>query len=271
MSDKQIWTAIWKANPPQTEHLYGGVSITNQDIFDAINRVIMRGHVVAELAKLGVGELYNIGSICGVPIFIDYNGIFQVGDIDDIKQRIKPEPESPAGCAHREFVARDTFGEFKYICRSCDERFVRHPRLPQPDNSLDVFDIANRFRDGVITFSNACKEALLSAEQFKQAIKDMFPPEKIYEDVYRIGGKSQRVCVGEEPQRTSDPEDIESIFPTVGLSFASLQDIWMQSFPDVVGVTQSNDIMNDVIVTNFEFCDGTIQRVETDRNRNPVI
>ncbi len=174
-------------------------------------------------------------------------------------------------CQHRGWVAHEIQDDNRFVCRECDERFPRHPQLmpSKPEEFIipsNILDVLTEFRLGGVTFTQACKDTTLSAEQFKDTIKKAFPPVDIYEEVATMGSLvTQRIVTGQELQRSSDPEEIEEVFfATHGLSSEDLLYIWREGWPDVEHVDVypyegSRDRKTVVIVT---FNDNTKQRFE---------
>lgn len=277
-------------------HFYKSVQFTNQDIFDAIDRQwdlgISKPICIADLERramtLDISEFHFIGQMLGAPLCINHNGEFKVGYPDDLQNEWEKQrqaqyailgrkqftPKRDDGCKHRGFVVRDDNDGNKYLCKECGARFPHHPWLPQPQSDLDDYafpttsieDAMLDFRAGMVTFSNACRRAAVSANEFKEAIKQAFPPQKIIEEMFTIGNPNPiRLEAGYEPQRTSDPEDIENIFTTPGVSKEDLQKIWETAFDDITEIHQHFDPATDTEVITFGFVDGTEQRVEISR------
>lgn len=184
-------------------------------------------------------------------------------------------------CQHKGWIAHDIQGENRFLCRECDERFVRHPRAPrQSTEFLDAVGSMKDFRNGLATFTEACDAAKMSAQGFKNALIEAFPPVDIYEEIATIGSLvTQRVVTGREPQRTSDPEDIEkNLFPTRGMGTSELLEAWRGAWPDIREMEVhpfegSRDRMTMVILT---FVDESKQRlkfseVEINANANPLV
>lgn len=168
-------------------------------------------------------------------------------------------------CQHKGFVAREVKGDYRFVCRECNERFERHPWIQKTDKNKADRSTMEEFRNGMLTFTEAVKRTTFSAEELKEALKIMSPPEPIIEEIYQVGHlRPTYVKTGYEPQRTSDPEELESIFCTPGLSADELEKIWNVSFPDVEYIDTHQDIMRDKKVYTFNFIDGTAQRVEID-------
>lgn len=184
-------------------------------------------------------------------------------------------------CRHKGWVARDIQGENRFLCKECDERFVRHPRAPRKsDIFLGALEHVKDFRNGLATFTEACEAASISAKDFKDALTEAFPPVDTYEEIATIGSLvTQRVVTGREPQRTSDPEDIEdNLFPTLGSSTSELLESWREAWPDIRAMEihpfeGSRDHMTMVILT---FIDESKQRLkfsecEIQANANPLV
>lgn len=179
------------------------------------------------------------------------------------RNKVEVEP----GCEHKGFVVRDIQGDDRFLCRECNARFPRHPQVTksEPQDSTmfyQALDVMTDFRQGMKTFSDACKQASMSAEEFKKALIDAFPPVMEYTEVQTMSRGRQRVPLGESPQRTSDPEAVDSIFPTPGVDPAELLRVWEESFPDITEVNVEHDDRNMCRVMKFDFVDGTTQRVE---------
>ena len=266
---------VLKANPPEKTHGTGHYKIptvSNKDIFRVLaNGGVSVGNLNLAILNLLPGKTCQVGSIDKLPIYINHDGKFQVGYSASGAEAPAPVKVEDPSCKHTGWVAREIHGDTRFVCRECDERFPRHPQMmpPEPEEFIIPYDVLKsmaEFRQGTATFAQACKDTALSAEQFKDAIKKAFPPVDTYEEIATIGSLvTQRVVTGREPQRSSDPEEIEKVFfATHGLSSEDLLQSWREGWPDVEHVDlypfeNSIDRKTVVIVT---FNDNTKQRFE---------
>ena len=276
-----------KVNHPEFKHVRNRnvfpKIITNQDIFDAIafsggyDKRVTEKDIAHKAETLNPGEFHFIGTMMAESLWVDYTGRFRIGTREELqkqwgKERVTQDlierkqrelVESPR-CKHKAFVARDISGDNKFICRECGERFKRHPSLaPEdraPESPFNLPYLLDQFRSGMLTFSQTVKETGMAAEELKKTLKEMFPSQPIYADSTSVDNPSvkQRFCVDTTPVRTSDPEEIENIFCTPGLSLDDLHKI----FPDVTDVDTHIDIENDDRIYKFHFVDGSIQKVK---------
>jgi len=307
---------LHKMNPAHERHsvINRDCSMSNEDIFEAIAKQdssytlsggacpgLTLDDIAFEAYRLQPGEIHFIGTMLGESLWVDHYGKFRVGNMRDVKMSIKKlQAEAAekrrrdimnenyvteAGCQHTGWVARDVQGENRFLCNECGERFARHPQMIKTSPKINklilpVLDAMTEFRQGMQTFSDACDQARMSAEDFKKAIQNTFPPVDIYEEIATIGSPmTQRIVTGQEPQRTSDPEDIEkNLFPTVGIDLSDLLDVWRDAWPDICSMDYhsyegSIDRKTLVILT---FIDGTKQRLTFDEceikaNGNPLV
>tara|TARA_S200002703_G_C3773066_1_gene237969 strand:+ start:134 stop:1105 length:972 start_codon:yes stop_codon:yes gene_type:complete len=241
------------------------------------------------------GEFFFVGALLGESLSVDHLGKFRIGDVDKLENEWRKQSAVQDGilrgkkrreamekrhgesetqqCEHRGWVIREVVGRDRYLCKECNARFARHPQVvkprPQKVNKLlkPVLDAMTEFRQGAKTFTKACEQASMSAEDFKKAITKSFPPKMIQETVqeYRIGeAVAGEVVVAKypEPQRTSDPEEVEGIFTTPGVSQEDLMKIWQTAFPDVTNVEFSRDEFRMCQTMTLDFVDGTTQLIE---------
>lgn len=193
--------------------------------------------------------------------------------VQKMRNATELKQEVHSGCQHDGFVAREIEDDFRFVCRECNERFVKHPKAPHvptaktatlPSNFMEV---AENFRDGRLTFPMALKDTGMTAEQFTQGIIDSFPPEIEKEELehWEIGNPIPQVVTLSETEikRTTPYEDVEAIAPTHGISGEELVNIWMTAFPDVVSVRCEDCNTFNYKTVIFEFIDGTKQRVDT--------
>lgn len=167
-------------------------------------------------------------------------------------------------CQHAGWVAHAIQGENRFICRECDERFVRHPGAPKSTKFLDALEHIKDFRKGLATFTEACDATKLSAQEFKDSLIGLFGAQEW------------------EPNRatrTSDPEDIEkNLFPTEGVGTSELLEAWRGAWPDIRAMDYhsyngSRDRETMIILT---FIDESKQRLkfselEIKANANPLV
>ena len=279
---------VLDANPLDESHGTGHYKIptvSNKDIFRVLaNGGVSVGNLNLAILNLLPGKTCQVGSIDKLPIYINHDGKFQVGYSASGAEAPAPVKVEDPSCKHTGWVAREIHGDNRFVCRECDERFPRHPQMIEPKGEefvipYDVLKSMSEFRQGAATFTQACKDTALSAEQFKDAIEKAFPPVDNYEDISVMGSLvTQRVVIGREPQRTSDPEDIEkNLFPTLGSSTSELLESWREAWPDIRAMEihpfeGSRDRMTMVILT---FIDESKQRLtfsecEIQANTNPL-
>jgi len=294
---------LHKMNPAHERHsvINKDCSMSNEDIFEAIAKqdssyTLVGGatpgltleDIAFEAYRLQPGEIYFIGTMLGESLWVDHYGKFRVGHMSQVKMSIKKlqaeaaekrrrdimnENYVTAGCQHTGWVVRDVQGENRFLCNECSERFVRHPQMIKTSPKVNklvkpILDAMTEFRQGMKTFSDACDQARMSAEDFKKAIQNTFPPVDTYEEIATVGSlATQRVVTGQEPQRTSDPEEVEAIFKTPGLAKNDLTKIWTAAFTDIKEVDFWRDDCNMRDCITLEFVDGTKQLVEnTDKD-----
>ena len=199
------------------------------------------------------------------------SGILRAKKRREAMEKRRAEPETPQ-CKHKGWVVRDVQGDNRYLCKECNARFPRHPQMTRSEPEVPVIpdhvlDAMTEFRQGAKTFSDACKQATLSAEEFKEAIVNAFPPGMITDTIQHNSirdGLGPPVVIRQEPepQRTSDPEEIESIFTTPGISQEDLMKIWQSTFEDVTEVSFGRDNQRECKTIKLDFVDGTTQLVE---------
>jgi len=306
---------LHKMNPAHERHsvINKDCSMSNEDIFEAIAKqdssyTLIGGaapgltleDIAFEAYRLQPGEIYFIGTMLGESLWVDHYGKFRVGHMSQVKMSIKKlqaeaaekrrrdimnENYVTAGCQHTGWVVRDIQGENRFLCNECGERFARHPQMIKTSPKVNklvkpVLDAMTEFRQGMKTFSDACDQARMSAEDFKKAIQNTFPPVDTYEEIATIGSLvTQRVVTGQEPQRTSDPEEIErDLFPTYGVSASELLERWREVWPDICSMDYhsyegSIDRKTMIILT---FIDDSKQRLTFDEleilaSANPLV
>lgn len=279
---KKSMMRVTQANPPNESRLIPttGAEIANDTIFRHCSDVGMSKNsleaMIPSTGKKLIGELY------GTPFHIDHTGRFQfgkesvkLGEVELFEYTEKetvaevtavPEPE----CDHG-FVVRDVVGDDRFLCKECNVRFPRHPSMMPKHvisvhtSSVNIENALTQFREGIATFTQAIQATSLSLEEFTKRMKDMFPPEPIYDRQLTIGGgQVGYVQIDEEPKRTSCFKEVEDVFgnPHVTVDQVNQFRDGPDVFPDVVEVSHTMDETYGAMIVEVGFVDGSTQRVE---------
>ena len=181
---------------------------------------------------------------------------------------IQLNPHANDDCAHDGFVAREIEGDYKYICRECNKRFRRHPGakseiLVSPVDQETLIGALGQFREGMTTITQALTQTRMSIEDFNEAMRACFPPQDIVEEMHHIGNaQSIPVRIGTMPQRTSCPKELDDYIHDPNVTLSELKDMVASArFADITEVSYSDDQLNNQVVYEFGFIDGTTQRV----------
>ncbi|MHA1962533.1 MAG: hypothetical protein ACW99U_20210 [Candidatus Thorarchaeota archaeon] len=206
-----------------------------------------------------------------------------------------PEPEvveeyatpsyAEEDCAHGFLVTdRDNKGNI-YWCKICDKRFPTHPVPEGTDTSQSLFDVeetVGKFREGVITLQEAASRCTYSADELKEAVQLLFPPTETKEEIFLLGQPHVRsITVSQDPQRTTGYQELEDEIHSrirFGFEEQTAAELTVQTFDDIESVDMRKDIATESHIFEFNFVDGSVQRVvitekelrDIDANRETV-
>lgn len=212
---------------------------------------------------------FYLGDLYGYVIGLDYLGRFQFRDEMVIMEDVVVVLEE--SCEHG-FVVRDIQGENRFLCRECDERFLRHPDMMEQEmfrpDEAGVYDKLAQFRDGLITFPEATKATGLTLREFKETIARVFPPDQEWQEQYMVGVRQpiNRVLINEGLTRTSCPAAIEALFGNPEITLTDIEAVVNSGgvFSDITEVRHYNLPETPNIVIEIEFIDNSTQKVIVD-------
>ncbi len=148
-------------------------------------------------------------------------------------------------CKHG-YVVRNIMGANRFLCKECNERFLHHPGLVKAkhqDTLTACMDTMARFREGLITFTEAVKDATLTSKEFLEAVQTAFPPMVNMELCNDLSDGQVGIVTSVEPQRTSCPKEIEAFFGDPNMTTTDIQNMFdCKLFPDIVELTHDHSI-----------------------------
>ena len=269
---KKSMSRVANANPySESRTLPNGAVIANQTIFRLLKDNNYGLDRLEILIPKKEDDWASLGTLFGDYIGIDYYGRFQFGE----HPGYLTEDEVMPICQHG-YVVRSREGDYKYLCKECDEKFVRHPAaLPEPVvfNVPDgvtpgIVNELQKFREGAITLSKAALSTGIALKDFKDVLEGTFPPLKFTMELPNMtipGGPAQgSIEVGDMPTRTSCPRQIEEVFGNIDVNLTDLIKITETVFKDITKVNHCQEQETRKMIVMIRFVDDTKQRVEID-------
>ena len=272
---RRVVLQIERANPKDELRKIGDSQLRMETIFNHLDRGGFSKHILEDMIpEIGAVPAPIGASLYGLPVYIGHHGRIMFDDshlfTEEEDDDVMPDPEPQ--CQHT-YVVRSREGDYKYLCKECNERYVRHPKAPDPAATLvvaqpkDVRTIneLQRFREGLSTYSEVVRKTTLSLDEFKKAMTAAFPPMHTVQlsETMGVPGLVGHV-VDTEPQRTSCPEQVEAVFGDINVNISDLMKITEKVFKDVTEVKHEYSQATRQMVITLHFVDSTKQRVTID-------